>query len=203
MHIYSELIQAQAENLASDPTPGKKGRLYHKDTTEPLKVDDGTTLHKVLTDQMYTAIKAGVVAEGITNSEISQNYMASGSSGAFATTSTSFVDVDNLEVTITTGGNPVEVYLFGGSVSSYNSSGTITSSDFQVDRDGIETSNTQSIGLEVGGATSVKTSVPAGALKFIFQAVSAGEHTFRLQARSLNGSISTQVASAFLVAKEL
>lgn len=50
MHVYSELIEAQLENKASDPAPGKKGRIYHKSPTEPMKVDDGASIHKVITD---------------------------------------------------------------------------------------------------------------------------------------------------------
>jgi hypothetical protein len=53
MNVYSELVKAQLENLASDPSSvaGAKGRIYHKSTTEPIKIDDGTTLHTVITDQ--------------------------------------------------------------------------------------------------------------------------------------------------------
>lgn len=60
MHVYSELISAQLENKGSDPSPGTKGRIYHKSTTEPIKIDDGTTIHKVLTDQMYSDISSHI-----------------------------------------------------------------------------------------------------------------------------------------------
>jgi hypothetical protein len=50
MDVYSELIKAQAENLAIDPAGTIKGRMYHKSATEPLKVCDGANVHKVITD---------------------------------------------------------------------------------------------------------------------------------------------------------
>jgi hypothetical protein len=60
MNVYSELVKAQLENLASDPAPvaGAKGRIYHKSTTEPIKIDDGTTIHTVVTDQNINTIAA-------------------------------------------------------------------------------------------------------------------------------------------------
>lgn len=51
MDVFSELNRAQAENIATDPVPSIKGRFYYKNSAEPLKIDDGTDLHKVVTDR--------------------------------------------------------------------------------------------------------------------------------------------------------
>jgi hypothetical protein len=55
MDVYSELKNAQLEVLSSDPSvaPNAKGRIYHKSTTEPVKVDDGANIHTVLTDRNF------------------------------------------------------------------------------------------------------------------------------------------------------
>lgn len=56
MDIFSELNRAQAENIATDPTPSMKGRFYYKNAAEPLKVDDGVAIHSVVTDLNYATL---------------------------------------------------------------------------------------------------------------------------------------------------
>lgn len=56
MDIFSELNRAQAENIATDPTPSIKGRFYYKNAGEPLKVDDGVAIHSVVTDLNYATL---------------------------------------------------------------------------------------------------------------------------------------------------
>lgn len=56
MDIFSELNRAQAENIATDPAPSIKGRFYYKNASEPLKIDDGTSIHKVITDLNYEGL---------------------------------------------------------------------------------------------------------------------------------------------------
>lgn len=93
MDIFSELKNAQLENLSTDltPSPNAKGRIYHKSTTEPLKVDDGTTIHKVLTDQMYSSIATNLPAGSLTIEQIGfyvavlSDVKASGVSGGAGT----------------------------------------------------------------------------------------------------------------------
>jgi hypothetical protein len=56
MDINSELKDAQLEILSSDPSSPIKGRVWHKSTTEPVKVSDGTNTHVVLTDRNFESL---------------------------------------------------------------------------------------------------------------------------------------------------
>lgn len=134
MDIFSELRQAQVECLSADPVAHVKNRLYGKDTSAPLMIDDGTTFHKVLTDQMASSIKtllypsgiqvanldpafslpASNLASGIPSTKITQNYVLS-SSISGSTTSTTFSEITGLTTVITaTGSRPVEIGFING-----------------------------------------------------------------------------------------
>lgn len=153
MDIFSELKNAQAEQLATDPASHIKGRIYGTDTTAPLKIDDGTTFHKVLTDQMYTSIKTGIYPTGVTtldldpaisigSSMVSYNFGSIGSSTLFfTTTSTTFVDVTTLSVAtlVAGGGRPVEIGLYGGYIGTASlASPTTLGAEFRILRNGTE-----------------------------------------------------------------
>lgn len=53
--IYGQLEKAQLENLAVDPSPGKAGGVHFNTADEVAKLDDGSALHEITTnDQTQT-----------------------------------------------------------------------------------------------------------------------------------------------------
>lgn len=56
MNVWGELIKAQAENLASDPSAGIAGRIFYNTADKELRFDDGTDIREVLTTE-YGASK--------------------------------------------------------------------------------------------------------------------------------------------------
>lgn len=49
MIVKSQLVEAQVENLAADPSAAKKGRIYHNTVDGLTKVDDGTNIRTIVT----------------------------------------------------------------------------------------------------------------------------------------------------------
>jgi hypothetical protein len=130
----------------------------------------------------------------------------SSSSGSFDTSSTSYIDVTNLSVTITTTGRPVKIFLQSGSSVSTarigtSASSTACSSEFKIVRDSTDIAEYQIRAL-AGGATSVASDTPPGSIVFV-DTPAAGTYTYKLQARSPSSSTNTAVYHCKLVAYEL
>lgn len=190
MNVYSELIKAQAENLSTDPAAGIKGRIYHKSTAEPLKVDDGTTLHKVLTDQNYTALISS-------NHEISA---AVGGTG-FQTSSTTYVDVTNLTVTITTNGRPVEVSGILGTLA-VSTTSTPMWLKYKILRDAVTVAEEVITGSAVGLGEIMSIRLPLGAIRVVDEPA-AGTYTYKIQVAALDASTACDfTATCKIMAKE-
>lgn len=133
----------------------------------------------------------------------------SSSSGSFSTGSTSFVDVTNLSVTITTTGRPVMLMLISdGTVDPYychleasDGSSATAIVGFQFLR-GVTVVCQQWLGISVGGTTSTITEVPVSSMSFI-DVVVAGTYTYKMQASAKVSGRSAMVYYAKLVAFEL
>lgn len=126
----------------------------------------------------------------------------SASSGAFTTTSGTYVDVTNLSVTITTTGRPVYLGLNGGWVG-VSMSGTDALGSLSIKRGStaILTSNIAVSAEATDGSTVTQLSVPSSCLSFI-DIPAAGTYTYKVQALALVTS-TTSVNNATLVAFEL
>lgn len=130
----------------------------------------------------------------------------SNSSSNFTSGSSSYVDVTNLTVTITTSGRPVFVGLiqdgsiFTSNLQSYNAAGTSNTTTFKIVRDSTDISisllNSQSVGSTTSGLT-----VPPSAL-YSIDAVGAGTYVYKVQGKITSGA-SFAVQYAKLVAYEL
>lgn len=134
---------------------------------------------------------------------VSVGQQISSASGAANTTSTSFGDVTNMSVTITTTGRPVIIMLVpdGGSTASNITNTTGGPPRFQILRDAsviavFEVATTTAVGAATTCSVSAihHIDVPA-----------AGTYTYKLQFRgvSLGGGVSVTVNNAKLVAFEL
>lgn len=144
---------------------------------------------------------------GITNPLLAAlNYNQSASSGAFATSSSSFVAVTNLSSTITTSGRPVWVGLVpDGSTTNASyigntGSSTNTQASFRFKRDGTIIA-ASTILLQASGSTTPFIKIPAGAWS-AFDVVSAGSHTYTFEV-ILNIGTALQVEFLTLLAYEL
>lgn len=132
----------------------------------------------------------------------------SSSCGAFTTNSTSYVDVTNLTVTLTTTGRPVWVGLIsdGGAsdVSIVGTSNTGNSAYFSIVRDST-TISVQTVGLYAGTGNLglIINTCPSSSVNTIDPAPSAGTHTYKLQAKMTAGANTAGVDNAQLVAFEL
>lgn len=192
MHVYSELIEAQLENKASDPAPGVKGKIYYKSTTEPIKVDDGTTIHKVYTDQMNSAI-ASAVKETVRAS----NHALSSVNASWTNSTASYTDVTNLSCSITTTGRPVEITVVGGLVGASRVSAGAAGAQFKALRGATDLDE-----LSVTASDAIDVNVPSPSLKWI-DTPSAGTYTYKLQGRiGFSGAIA-YVANVKLFVREL
>ncbi len=181
MRVNSELLDAQLENKASDVTPSStaKGLIYYKSTTEPIKVSDGTTVHKVLTDQMGPSIGT------IVRANIPANYGISTSSGAFSTTSTSYVDITNLTVTITTTGRPVEIAGIQGYFNTFSGASSQAYAMIKCLRGAVDVAE-QTLGV-AQNESPVSTDVPGSVIRFV-DVPAAGTYTYKLQIKKTIGT---------------
>jgi hypothetical protein len=141
---------------------------------------------------------AGANPIWISGPSSTQNFQISSSSGTFTTSSSSFVAVTNLSVTITTIGNPVQLRLQADGTANptviYN--GISASSIFaffrgltQLNADQVAASNSATLNY-----------YPPGAFAFLDHPT-AGTYTYTLQVKTSAGTASCQYVS--LVAQEL
>lgn len=134
----------------------------------------------------------------------------SSSSSAFATTSTSFVDVTNLSVTIVTSGRPVRVQLMSDgnaanysylSVESTNVAQPGPLANFAVFRGATEISR-ELLGTSNTSSDLPKSYIPSSSLSVI-DAVAAGTYVYKVQAKVLSTNTTARVILAKLVVYEL
>lgn len=128
------------------------------------------------------------------------------SSGAYTSTSASFVDITNLSVSLTTTGRPVQLMLIPGETSSQSgvggqntSAGTIYAVfDFVRDATTIATNK---VLQQNTGSTSAIAYMPCSSISHI-DVPSAGTYTYKLQGKIVTGT-NFQCLRAKLVAYEL
>lgn len=127
-------------------------------------------------------------------------------SGAFATTSTSQVDVTNLSVSLKTYGRPVRLELFNNNVMSVGATGSvaITGSSGSTDTGTIyfliNTVEASTNGITAGLGTS-EVAVPCSAISTIIHPI-AGTHAFKIQAKTTSVS-NFKISNCALMAYEL
>lgn len=141
---------------------------------------------------------------GVTRPKLSAlGQQLSSSSGGFTTTSTSFVDVTNLSVTITTTGRPVMLMVLGGTGSSLSvaKNGTPASCTFQILRDAVVVGQ-GNLSITATGATVVSHDVPTGGLNTV-DVVAAGTYVYKVQAKAVTATTTVGVGAAKLLAYEL
>jgi len=137
------------------------------------------------------------VAQGITRSNlVPVGQQVSSSSGSFLTSSTSFVNVTNLNVTITTTGRPVMVFLTSDGSGNVANISNQNVNDYVI----IEiTGGAKTYITNFGGAAN--TAVPSSSVQF-FDTPSAGTYTYQVQMKSQSGGAQGLINSV-LVAYEL
>jgi len=129
---------------------------------------------------------------------------SSSDSGTFTTSSTSFVDVTNLSISITTTGRPV-LLMLAATTSSYlrvaNTSGDTGVAEMKFVRDSTDVINS-SFQIQVNSAAAVDLRIPASSLMHIDQP-GAGTYTYKVQARVTSASYVFGANDVNLMAVEL
>jgi len=142
-------------------------------------------------------------------SDVYTNYKESSSSGTYSNATTTFTDVTNLSVTITTHGRPVLVAVVGTGtlgglyVQNTSSSGnTAAAGEMKILRDSTDISyqSIQCIDSSSTNGADPQLYVPSGMLVIDFPA--AGTYTYKMQARAAS-SDNVKVTQMKLVAVEL
>jgi len=166
-----------------------------------LQMDNSGTLSTVSADSIGSAMTstgANAIAAARTRStgtSVGAGGIAiSSSSAQFISTSTSFVDVTNLSVTITTSGRPVKIALIPdgdvsgnfASLQSIVSAGTTTSMGIRILRGASPIADQVLAAQWVSSGTNY-TSCPPGAVTYI-DATGAGTYTYKVQARVIFGN---------------
>jgi hypothetical protein len=122
----------------------------------------------------------------------------SSSSGSFSTTSTSFTDVTNLSVSITTTGRPVIVAVVANPGSSncniQKSTAGTAGANFKILRDASTITDFRLLGAD-------QCSIPPSSLSTI-DAPAAGTYTYKVQAKA-DSSATASVVNCVLIAYEL
>lgn len=219
MEVYSELKQAQLEvnSAGLSVEANKVGLIGYKDTTAPIEVNDGTQVHKVLTDKMYDEIKTGIYPSGVTwldletgftvpGGSVSWNWGYSSSSGTFTTTSTSLVDVTNLSASVAcSGSRPVELKLINGLISNMNATVKTITSYVTVLRNGVDISGEfQLLHHDHAGpaAAGIAISIPAGSFCYVDVSPPAGVNIYKIQVRSSASTTTTAILNVRLYVRE-
>lgn len=114
----------------------------------------------------------GVLASGVAESQ-----------SAFSTSSTSYVDITNMTVTLTTGARRCLV-TFAGSVSN-NNAGSWTAIRLLID--GNDTGNSTNVGISTFSSANAND-IGNAAISFLTDVLTAGSHTFKLQMRVSAGT---------------
>lgn len=203
-------------NLASEAvTEAKLG----PSAVTTAKVADGAVtgvkLNSNVVDNSTLAISSNqliVKDGGITSAKMAAlGQQVSSSSGSFSMSSSTFADVTNLTVSITTTGRPVVLHLIGDGAGSYSnilivnsstsgSNGLFNSGAIKFLRDASEV-DCQSFGPEGVGLTAPNLILPPGSF-FTYDAPAAGTYTYKVQVAALN-SDTLQVNNVRLFAYQL
>lgn len=161
-----------------------------------VKDDSIDTIH--LKDAVVTRAKQAALTAQVSSS----------SSGAFTTTSTSYTDITNMSVSITTTGRPVLIMVHGnGSGSEDGYFGILYAGESAYGHIKLVRASTDvvvvSFGTEVTGASNVSFRIPGSSFSYIDQP-GAGTYTYKLQAKVSTDTSRTFSASQLkLVAVEL
>lgn len=199
---------------------GAIGNAYDVDgstlevSSNSLRVKDaGISAAKLATDAVETAkikdlnVTTAKLADGSVTpgKKAALGQQVSSSSGAFTTSSSSFVDVTNMQVTITTTGRPVLIAIvpdgaYTGSNASTlkSSSSSTTASTFhlQVLRDAT------SVGV-VQQLMSANVTVNSPSTPIFLDTVAAGTYTYKVQMKMVSGDSVVGVSYVKLVVFEL
>ena len=132
------------------------------------------------------------------------NLALSNSSGSFSSSSTSFVNVTNLSVTITTRGNPVKLYLVNGQCNVSATNFPYVQGYVQFKRDAtILIQYSLSITVENASATAdPNLQLPSSCLLFL-DTPSSGTYTYTVQVKVQDSSNTAFITNVRLVAEEL
>lgn len=149
-------------------------------------------------DHGITAVKLAALGQQV-----------SATTGAFVTSSSSFVDVTNATVTITTTGRPIMICLNGESSSNISAIASVQStagsnneSDFQLLR-GATVTYLVPLALYNDTASINSTLALPPSSFFFIDVQAAGTYTYKLQARVVTANTQAQVTRCVLLAYEL
>jgi hypothetical protein len=172
------------------------GDCITSESVTTTQIDDGTIATVDIANNAITPAKMSTSNHSISTDCVS-----------FATTSTSYVDITNLSVSITTSGRPVEAFLIPkdasyGNVSILGNGGvTLASGAVKLLRGAV---NVGELTLSTGGSglTDPYVVFPASTVRF-FDAPVAGTYTYKLQGSVVNASYSLGCGQSRLVVREL
>lgn len=186
-------------------------------STSYVSMDSSGNLSTVSADTIAAAVTAtgannilNVYTRATGSTVAARGFAISSSSGLFTTTSSSFVDVTNLSVTITTNGRPVFVGLVGDNGSSVCYIGQIGDGSASTSRAEFKILNNTSstiVGyhqtqVSTGAVAAVTVTVPSSSLYGFDQPI-AGTYTYKVQALAAGGTATTYVARSKLIAYEI
>lgn len=150
------------------------------------KIDgNGTYAIALASEYGITVMNNGSSWDVISSCPNQTNHAASSSSGLFTVTSSTYADVTNLSVTVTTSGRAVLVTLSAAGSGSESEIEVIATSVLQIrlERDGTEIA---SWNLSAAGTTIPRYVL--GLPAFLDFDAASGSHTYKIQAASLNGA---------------
>jgi hypothetical protein len=181
----------QAMNMASS---GAMGTISYDAIGQAMTSTGANSIATVRTRATGTTVAAGGVA-------------ISASSGAFLTAATSFTDVTNLSVTITTSGRPVFVGLMddgtavGSNILILNST-TTADMVLKILRGASSISLSEISQLSGSGASGSLLQIPSSSIFFI-DVVGAGTYTYKIQVKNQHASQTLEVNFTSLIVYEL
>lgn len=161
---------------------GTRGKIQFQDGSEGVA-------GRVWTSTDGTGKGAWVAPAGL-------NYTISSSSGSFSSSSTSYVDITNLSVSITTTGRPVLISVISDGTANFSRWNNLNSSNFSVVR--LLRDATEIADAECSGGTA---NTPPQAFSH-FDVPAAGTYAYKLQLK-VNSAGTSSFANAKLVAREL
>ena len=170
--------------------------------TGTIAADYGLQLPTIPAATSYLSIDtSGNIAASV---PVAVNYAISSSCGNFSITTTSFSDITNLSVTITTSGGPVIVFCQSDGTSGGNNGGMFI---FEA------MGGTQEIGLFRGASLVGQWALPAigsgasvvlpGGTVYLFDPVSAGTYTYTVKGFNIGTPFESIASYMVLVAYEL
>lgn len=158
---------------------------------------------------------AKIAANAVTRAKLQAvGQQSSSSSGSFTTTSTSFVDVTNLSVSITTTGRPVIVMVIDdgantsqsliGCQTAFGVAAITASCIFTIIRDAAGTPvSIYTSSLQISGASSTVIGIFQPVNIIYMDVPSAGAHTYKVGAETGGANMVASLKLARLVAYEL